>query len=1172
MTRTSIDTVLQYRKIVVFFFICLLVSGSFAISRMPRQEDPSFTWNAVRVMIQYPGADPSKVEKFVTKPVEKEIRKIDNVEEIISFSKNNISVLDVKFVYDSDIQKGIDELKEKVYSLELPKACSFPEVYDDLTETYQVIAGITGDNYSLQQLEIAAEQVKESCQEVSGVAKVELRGEPEEVIFVSLNLQTLSKYPVPIDRIFEALSARNDFMPAGNINLQGKDFILQTKGEFKKVEDLATMIVDISGTSGHPIFLNDIASIELKNKTPEYKVRMDGKPAVAIVISMRKNYNIVRLGEEIKELIQEQQKIIPPGMEISVHHDQPLIVEETIDAFLSNLYLGIILVIIVVFLFMGLREALIVSFTIPISIICSFSILGMLGIHLHQVSISGFIAVLGLLVDNPIVIIENIRERHTKAKESLLKNISEAVKEIAPSITSGTLTTIAACLPLAFMSGATGEFIYSLPIVVITTLICSLAVSLGLTPIFYFWSAKRIPFLQEQKKPPLLLLYQKGVLFALRKRYFLALLAFLLILVASWQALIMGRQLFPSANRAQFFIGVTLLEGTTIHECEQTAISIEKLLLDQKQFPEIDRVACFLGNGVPKFYYNEFGDKGINNPAYMEVLVNLKKQSILGSFRSREQVMDSISEALYQKIPREQVEIRQLQQGPPVRYPISVKLSGPNLDILHELTEELKESIKGIKSTKNVNDNLGEPVTQIHILTEPYRLNRLGLTHIVVANTVHIALSGKKATTFLTNDKEIDVIVRLHEQDRKTLDDLEDLYFASPYTQRKIPFASIGKLDVHLDSGVIYRHNEHWASLVYCYPNQKLADLVLSEIHKKISQKKLPRDFTVTYEGEDKELKKAFHSLFIAGGFALLLIYLILAAEFNSLLQPIIILIIIPLALAGAVIGLSILGYPLSFSAFLGAVSLTGIVVNDAIIIVDYANYRSRKQGTLLEVWESYSDILVESSEKRLIAILATSITTVGGFLPLALFGGDFWSPLAYVMIFGMIFSTALTLIFVPVFFRILEDVKTYMGIITEAKVLIYNGDLQLEQQISYLLDDKYSLHFETEEDKFIETIRVYKPDIAIIGGEKISPQKIHNLVRRIKQSQAHTLILIISSSSQSRESFLQEMATSRAQSMIEANVYLPREEIDDLPMMIKQSLGRIRRVMIAMSEMEEQA
>ncbi|WP_372367155.1 efflux RND transporter permease subunit [Candidatus Uabimicrobium sp. HlEnr_7] len=1165
--------ILTFRKIYMLVYLSIIMLGLVSFTKMPRQEDPTLKMSLMRVVIPFPGANPKKVEKLVTKIAEEEISEISSIEEMSCSSQNDFAMIDIQLDYDTDIYAEIEKIKNKIEDARnrFPAEVGKPIIFDDMAKNYPIVVILTSDKYEPYRLKKLMENFKSRCSGLPGVANAELRGEFENVIYISLDLEKISKYQIPIRKVLASLSSHNDLGPGGSIKAANHRYLIQTQGEFQHLHEIENVVVEIS-PGGNPVYVKDLATLVRDNKDPEYKIRYNGKHGVGLAINIKNKYNVLKLQKSVRKAMEEFAQDLPQGISIDFCIDQAQHVGEKLDDLYFNFFSGIVYVIIVLFIFLGFRESLIVSISIPITIVVALLFLDLLGIELQQISIASFVIALGLLVDNSIVIIENIYHHLQISKQGLLETFAVAVHEVAPSITSGTLTTIAAFIPLAAMPGDTGAYIRSIPIVVVTTLLSSLFVALSFTPILYLWLCQKsgIESGNPHKKDSefLRLKYRVFIRFVLQKRYLFAFLGVLFLSFGGWQLLTMAKELFPTSDRSQFIINSYLPEGSTLKRCEQVSRKIEKKLQDKVKFPEIEKFVCFLGNGAPKFYVNEFGDKKPNNPGFIEAIVNLHKEIDGKKARSVKEMIRAVQQELDAVIFEAEIRVRPFRYGKPFPAPIILRIIGDNQNVIKKTAQELKEILKNIPGTLNVRDNLGENGYKIGIFTDTYRLNKLGLTHTNISSDVRIAFSGQKATSFRAGDEEIDVVVRLSEKNRQNFENIEQLYFSSNFSKEKIPFHQIGNLQLISEQGKINRWNERWAATILSDVSGKLPDEILQQFYKKIENYPLPSNIKISLEGEVKEINKTFKSLEKAGLFAFMLIFLLLALEFNSVFQPIIILLMLPLAISGALLGLNITNNPLAFMSILGFVSLMGIVVNDAIILIDFSNAQIRQgKQNVVASWESYTTVLLDAAEQRLKPIFTTSTTTIFSLLPLAFSGSVFWESFAWTIIFGLGIATFLTLVYVPVFFRIVEDIKVYFRITPSLQINVYTKNEKLQRELYHLLSVQNQLLFPEIDD--VQTLEEKRADIVIIDEGQRTASELIQLIEKTRHA-PHIASIIIAEQYNQPAILLEDIArenivttTSYTKYLTESSIYISPPELVDLPKKIKGVQEKISSVMI---------
>jgi multidrug efflux pump subunit AcrB len=650
--------------------------------------------------------------------------------------------------------------------------------------------------------------------------------------------------------------------------------------------------------------------------------------------------------------------------------------------------------------------ALIVVFLIPLSMSFALIMLYHLGYTLNQITLAAMVIVLGMLVDNGIVVVENI-QRHIGLGKERLAAALDGSGEVLGAITSSTLTTVLAFMPLLFMTGDTGQFIRGIPLTMIFALIGSLLVAIFVSPLLSYRFLKS----HDQKEAGenrTIRIYLCILRWSLNHKFLtltLALTAFIGSLVFIPR---LGLQFFPKAEKEIFIIEAALPKGTNIETTLELSRRIERLLLARE---DIKDVMVHVGENGPRIYYN-INFFRIKSPNKAQFFVTIKKgpKKLTTSRVIRE------LRPLLNRISGARIELKELEQGPPVGAPIAIKIKGDDLKVLKRLALEYKDLLETIPGAVDITDDASETTPQLKIRINSDKARLLGITNATIAQTIRTAIYGTIATSFRQEDEEVDVVVSLGEESRNNIETFSEIYLKS-MQGFKTPFRQVADIDLISDIGAIDRENLTRTVTVRSEVQGKLPESIVNELKVKAESIYISPGYLVEYEGETKERTESFMSLGWAMIAAFMLVYIVLVAQFNSYKQPFTIALSLPFGLVGAVIGLWVTGYPFGFMAFLGVVSLTGIVVNDAIVLIDFINV-VRKQGTDLR------GAIIEAGKLRFRPVMLTTVSTVGGLLPLAIRGGSLWGPMGNVIIFGLSMATLLTLIIIPVMYEVLERTK----------------------------------------------------------------------------------------------------------------------------------------------------
>jgi len=997
-------------RVVLLATLLLVVNGVLAYQGLPRQENPTIADRFATVTTYLPGAEPAKVELLVSKVIEDHVAEVDDLREIFSTSSHGVSFLLVQAKRDAPARQRLLEIRDKVQEARarLPEGASDPDVDLRVFRTNTMVLALTGRGVPRLALRQQARELERDLEALGDVRRVDLVGLPEEEIEVAVDLRRLSQRHVPLGRVIDALAARNVRLPSGELAVGAVRSPIRTTGAFDRAEDVGATLL-AAGANGHPVRLADVARVRRGLADDTVVVRTDGVPAVALGVEMLPGRNAVALGERVQRLIAEREAVLPEGMAIRVVADEPTYVRERLSLLTGSLLLGMGVVVALSLLGMGWRSGLVVSLTIPLALTVAMGLQGIVGVPLHQISIAALVIAVGIVVDESIVVTDNI-QRHLDRGAPPRQAAVRGLGEIHLAVLAGAATTVAAFIPLMVMRGDIGDFIRSIPVVVTLMIMGSVTVAHFVTPLLAVLLNRR----GEPGRSPLWAriepLYAPVADFAVRRRH--AVLGLFVLGLLGAGALGAARlwppAFFPDADRHQFLIRVQLPGGAPVEETDAVLRAIEARLAGD---PDLRDWTTFAGSDAPKFYYNEFDDGKAEHRGM--VIVNTRERV---PFSRTRQVAERIDRDLKAHVPGAFVRARVLKQGYSGGDAIRIFLTGDDLDVLRALAARVREIVEDVPGTRNVWDSFGyDPVT-LQARVEPARANLLGISHRDVAETLRTAMDGVVATTLQEDDEEIAIRVELAARERTAVGDLETLPLYSPAAGRAVPLLQVARLEPGWTVRSILRFNRKREASVTAdlEPGHTLLGLAADVERAVRARVAFPPGYQAHFLGEHREVTESFLSLLQAAVAALLLIYLVLVLRFGSLAQPLLILLAVPMALAGAGTGLAITGNPLSFMSFLGMISLTGIAVNDSIVLVDTIN-RLRGEGLALEA------AVAQGARLRLRAVLMTSITTIGGLLPLSVGGGAFWAPFGFAMIFGLAGATLLTLVVQPAAYLVLE-------------------------------------------------------------------------------------------------------------------------------------------------------
>jgi len=1005
---------LRYPQVTLVLAGMLFVAGLYALVTMPRREDPKITIHTGIVGDIYPGATSREVEDQVTRKIEERLFRFSEVhrEKTFSTTRNGMVVINVdlnKSVKDSDefwskLRLDMAQLK----ATELPAGVRGPVVDSDFGDTVAVLIAVHGGHYGYSDLKEYAQTVETGLRGIPAVSKIKRIGDQKEEIDISTSTERLAQYAVNPLKVMQALQGRNTVQFAGRLPAGESKVPIESGGSLKTEDQIRQVMVDVSPT-GLPVYIGDLANVERVYKDPTTYARIGGEQTILLAVEMHEGNNIVDFGNTLRTTLKNIQTTLPPDVKLDLVADQPRVVSERIWDFFEEFGIAILAVILVTMLLLPLRVALVSAIAIPVSVSMTFGMLNACGIELQQVSISALIVVLGMVVDNAIVIVDNYVELLDR-KVPLDEAAERCATEMAVPVLTATLAIIAAFAPLLLLTGAVGEFIRSLPIAVAIALGTSYVVAMLLTPfmarLFIRQGLKdyerKDP--DEPRKPSPLdrmqAYYNTAITWAmLHKRA--VLVSSVLAVVAGLGILALVPQLlFPLAERDQFVMDVWLPEGGKIEATDAAVRRIEAVL---SQEPLVKAYTSFLGESAPRFYYNVNPQAPAAN--YAQILVNTNK------VKGTPELVERLRQRLPEVAPEAKVFVKELQQGQVMEAPVEVRIAGDDLATLETLGNRVEDILRHTPGATYIHTDWHEDAWAVGMNVREEVASRMGLTHGAIAQQLAAGFEGAPVTTLWEGNRDVDVVLRLNPSERQNFQNVTDTYVMSPVTGAKVPLEAVASLSSDWQPGRIVRRNGVRTLTVRAFPDGKrLASEILADTRKQVDALPLPPGYSIQYGGEYENQQETFGEMRNALIISLVLIFLILLFQFRTLVDPLIVMAAFPLALPGAALGLLITHNTFGFTAFIGIVSVGGLVVRNSIILIDYIHERMRS-GVELE------QAALEAGERRLRPIFLTSAAAAVGVVPMILSGSSLWSPLASVIAFGLLGSMFFTLVAIPVLF-----------------------------------------------------------------------------------------------------------------------------------------------------------
>jgi multidrug efflux pump subunit AcrB len=999
---------IENHQFTIVVVILLVLFGLVSFITMPRSEDPQVSPAGSTVIVIYPGATPEDMEELIVDPIEEVINELEDIKDVKSTAKDGLAVIGVEFLSGSDPEDKYSDVVQKVNSIRtgLPENIVNLDIEKWSISDVQILQlALTSDSANYRQLEQEAEQLKKDMETTAGVKKVKIWAYPEQEIRVSIDLQKMAQFGISLNQVIVAIQSANQNIPGGYIDIGRQRYNVQTSGSYESLSDMQNTIVHASENS--LLYLKDLAEISYAYEDKSYYARFKGKTAMYITASQKTGTNIFTIKENLDTKIDTYKKRMPKNMQLEVVFDQSDSVSTRLSGFFLNLFQGLILVGLVVFLAVGLRASVIVILAIPVSIMIGIGFVDLSDYGIEQMSIAGLVIALGLLVDNAIVVIENI-SRFMRLGYSKKEAAIQGTSQIAWAVVSSTTTTVLAFVPIMMMQNITGDFIRSMPVTVVYTLSASLLISLILTP---YLSSKFLK-LEDVEKVSLIRKflnheienrYRKTLAYSLQKPKQIVLVAALVFISSMAIFPLVGVSFFPKAEKPQFLININTPDGTNVVRTDQVAQHVDSLLALK---PEIKHYAINIGHGNPRIYYNVL--PGRNSSTHAQFFVTLEEND-LNTFNL---VIEDLRRQL-DGFPGAKIEVKEFEQGPPVEAPIAIRILGDNLSVLKTIARDVENIITAKNGTINIRNPLSTSKTDIHIKINRDKAGFLSVPLVDIDKTVRASVAGLPISGFRDKEgKEYNIVIRLPFTGKIGYEDLDKIYVAS-LSGAQIPLKQISSIQFIGSPMMINHYNlQRNVTITADVLSDYSVDQVTRQITSDLNSYEWPTGYRYSVGGELESREESFGGMAQAAIVAIIGIFAVLVLQFRSYSQPLIVFSAIPLALIGSMVALLITGYSFSFTAFIGLTSLVGIVVNNSIILVDYTN-KLRAEG------KDLVSALKEAGEVRFIPIVLTTATTVGGLLPLTIGGGTLWAPMGWTIIGGLMMSTVLTLQVVPVLYKL---------------------------------------------------------------------------------------------------------------------------------------------------------
>jgi multidrug efflux pump subunit AcrB len=1001
------------RLITMIVIIASLVGGLNAYKNMSRFEDPEFTIRTAVIITQYPGATPTEVANEITEPLESAIQQMQEVDSLESTSSAGLSRINVEIKYEFSPSKAAlqaiwSKLRNNVNDAQsaLPPGAVASIVNDDFGDVYGVYYLLTGDGYTYKELEDYAKSLRTDLLTVDGVAKVSLSGLQSEAIYVEVSRERAAALGQSINNIYQQLEKQNAVSPAGNVKVGNRRLIIQPSGSIDSVEEIKNMVV-ATDDKGTLVYLRDIATVERAYKTPlTDEIRYNGKPAIGFGISNVTGANVVKMGNAIDKKIASVENQRPIGIEINEYYHQGKITNEAVQNFVLNVVAALVIVLITLFFFMGLKSALIIGATLIITIAATLATMYLINIPMHRISLGALIIALGMLVDNAIVVTEGILVG-TQRGEKKLNIVKKIIGRSIWPLLGGTLVGIIAFAPIGLAPGSTAEYTGHLFWVVMISLMYSWIFAITVVPFLADLMFKEVPAPTEEPKDGKFMVAYKGFMRKVLKIRWVPIgVTVMLFAVSVWGFQFVKSGFFPSSTTPQVVVDYWLPEGTDITKTKFDMLNIEAELLT---YQGIADVQTLIGKGTLRYMLVYGAESG--NSAYGQFLLKVD------NFEDIADIIAKVQTYIDAGYPDAQAKVWQFQLGPGGGSKIEVEFSGPDPAVLRGLADEAKAIMTADGRAISIKDNWRQPVSVIEPVYSSNKGRRLGISRQDLSTALLTNFSGRKVGVYREGDTLIPIIARAPASERLNAESIGQIQIISPATGAAVPLEQVvDNIDMVWRNSLLLREDRVWKIKAQSDPvSGDLASDLQGRLLPEIEAIDLPPGVTIEWGGELGNSSEAEEALASAIPMGFLTMVLIVVVLFNGLKQPLVIWLVVPLSLIGVVFGLVITDTPMEFMAILGLLSLSGLLIKNAIVLVDQMD---------IEIAEGKArfDAVVDSAASRVRPVMMGALTTVLGVIPL--FGDAFFKSMAVVLVFGLTFATLLTLVVVPALYAVIFNIK----------------------------------------------------------------------------------------------------------------------------------------------------
>ncbi|MFT4758305.1 MAG: multidrug efflux pump subunit AcrB [Paraglaciecola sp.] len=1021
---------LESNRIVIMLVLMMVSAGIIAYGNLSRDAMPPYTVRVCAIVTQFPGASPQRVEELITEKVEKVVQELSNLKDVKSESRTGISIVHVTLnddVSEKDLQPTWDKLRRKITSIqnEMPSGSYGPNVKDDdLGVVYGIMIGMEADGFSYYDMKQFSDQIKDDLVQLEDASKIDVAGIQDETVYVEFDNAQLTKVGLTAGQLQKIITETNIVFSGGQVSLEDERIVLEPTGNYDDVDDLKKTLIPV-GIKGATVELGDITTIRREYTNPTARiVKVNGKQGLVISVALKDGKNLIRMGEEVDKRIAYWNNKLPIGIQLSRTASQDHYVEEKVQSFVGNVVQSIVIVLAVMLLFLGMRTGFIVASLIPLTMIMTLLLMGFFGIGLNQVTLAALIMALGMLVDNAIVVSETIMgkvEDGMPPKDAAI----EASQELMIPLLVSSLTTSAAFLAFFLAENSMGEIMGPLFSVITIALLCSWLLAMTVITMlgvaFIRIKKKKAVGENEEEQPEkktifdrLMVYYSKVLDFAMR-RPIIVIGTIVLMFIGSLMLFpLLPFIFFPDSDRNLVTVDINMPLGTKVEKTAEVVADIEAFIEKELRTND-DRTAGITDWSAfikaPPISYDLGYSPGQSNPSYAHMLLNTS------SFTENNVVMAKLNDFCFENLPNADINVALLGSGGGGGSDVEVRVSGNNPEELFSISDAIKQQMTQIDATTIINDDWGPKIKKFIIDIDRDKANRAGVTNQDIAVSLQTSLIGFNSGSYRDGDDNIPITMRSLGSQELDVQQLNGISIFSQSTGRNVPLGQVATLETAWQAPEIHRRQLRRTITISCNAREGFtASDVTTELKPWLNdyEKTWKEGYTYELGGEAENSTESMGAVIAKLPIAAFIILILLIAQFNSFRKTFIVVATIPLGLIGVILGLLVFQSFFGFMAFLGVISLAGIVINNAIVLLDRIKMEQDKFK------RNQHDAIVAACLQRFRPILLTTFTTALGLIPLYLGGGLMWEPMAISIMIGLLFATVITLLFVPSMYKLL--------------------------------------------------------------------------------------------------------------------------------------------------------